>query len=599
MVKKLVNGIKQLKQYDKQYYSGGTSPLSDSKYDQFKEEVQKEFPDDPYFKTVGSPAINKKVKLPYILGSLTKKKISTIEKWMKENPGPYVYTEKIDGVSILVTYYDGEVISAYTRGNGEYGKDITDKAKVFCPPIFTQGKVVVRGDAVLFDKLNFKNRRNGVAGILNRDDLEQCKYIKPIFYECLVYKQLNIKSEYEEFVLLESMKLWTPEWKVVDAFNLTELIKFYEESKYKRYDVDGVVISINKNTREDVLFPKNKIAFKLQGEGISTTVEKIEWQVSRNGRVIPVVNVEPIEIDGSTVSKTTGFNAQYIEQEEIGFGTILKLVKSGDVIPYIIEVENVNKPTVNLPEYCPSCGSFLEWKGVDLICKNNDCGDKSFKSMEYFTRTLGAENITEKTLKKLNVKNIIDLYSLTEKDIVQKEGFAERKAEQVVSEIKRTLHNTQTKVLTAFGIPGVGEVIAKSLIDRFNSVEEVLKCDPEVLQEVEGVGPILAENIWTYAPLCVSMLEDMKSFGLKFKEGGGNNMLSLKGKIITLTGKGPMGRKELQDLIENAGGTMKGISKNTDILVTNDVNSNSGKMKKAKGYGVLIMDYEQFMAEVV
>ena len=588
--------IDRLKHYDDQYYNGGISSFTDVEYDQFKEEAQKEFPDDPYFKTVGSSIGKKKVKLPYVLGSLTKKKIDTVEQWIDDNPGPYVYTEKIDGVSILVSYYNGEVINAYTRGNGEYGKDITEKAKIFCPSISTQGKVVVRGEAILLENLQFKNKRNGVAGILNRDDIKQCEHIKTIFYECLQYNQLEMKNEYEELILLEAMGLNTVIWKVVDSFNMDDLLKFYEDSKKRLYDVDGIVISLNENTRENVLFPKNKIAFKLQGEGIVTTVKKIEWQISRNGRVIPVVNVEPIEIDGSTVSKTTGFNAEYIKEEEIGIGTKVTLVKSGDVIPYIIGIENIDKPIVDLPEYCPSCNYFLQWKGVDLVCRNIDCDDKSFKIMEYFVRTLGAENITEKTLKKLNVKNIVDLYTLTEKDIVQKEGFAEKKAEQVISEIRRTLHNTPVKVLTSFGIPGVGEVIAKNLINKFDSIEEILRCDPEILEECEGVGPIISNNIWTYIPFCVNMLEDMKSFGLRYKTGEKG---SLEGKVVTLTGKGSMSRKELQKLIEDNGGTMKGISKSTDILVTNDVHSNSSKMKKARSYGITIMSYEKFMEEEI
>ena len=590
------NRIEELKKYDEQYYNTGTSTVTDEEYDELKESANEDFPSDPYFKEVGVPSKRDKVKLPYVLGSLKKEKINTIEKWIRDHKGPYIYSEKVDGVSIFVKYFNGEVVEAYTRGDGNFGQDITNKAKIFCPELENKSEIIVRGDAVLFDNLQFKNRRNGVAGILNRDDTEQCKHIVPLFYECIKYGNLKLSSEYEEFVLLESIGLETPIWEMAESFDLQRLLEFYKIAKSNTvYDSDGVVISINENEREDVLFPKNKVAFKLQGTGAKTEVVNIEWNVSRGGRIVPTILVQPTEIDGSTVSRTTGFNAQYIEQENIGIGTTLELVKSGDVIPYIIGVDTNGTMVPEIPEYCPSCDSFLEWRGVDLICTNPVCDDMVYKMIEHFIRTLGAENITEKTLRKLEITTIGRLYEIREMEIAKVDGFGDKKAEQFVSEVRRTLNNTHSNLLAAFGIPGVGSVISKNLIRCFGSVDNVLEAEPDELEGCEGVGPIIAENIWKESTLHNLNYSTLKSFGMKLRS---NEKGALDGKTITLTGKGPLGRKELQELIESNGGIMKGISKSTDILVTDDIDSTSTKMEKARKYGVNIVSYESFMEEL-
>jgi len=585
--------IEKLKEYDRLYYEEGTSPISDKEYDELKESARKYDPTNEYFQDVGAETKSAKVRIPYILGSLHKAKIDTIEKWIGEHPGPHLYSAKVDGVSFLVVYRDGEVQFACTRGDGRYGKDITSKAKIFCPGIKVKDEVILRGDATLEDKLTFKNRRNGAAGILNRDDDELASHIQPIFYEVIRYGDLPIENEYQEMVTLESLDLPLSPWKYADdEFDMEYLLNFYKEvMSISSYDVDGVVVSVNESKREDTLWPENKVAFKLQGEIATSKVEYVEWNTSRSGRIVPVIVIEPVEIDGVMVSRATGFNAMYIEQNDITTGSTVELIRSGSVIPYILKVEGGGEQC-KLPDKCPSCGYLLDRKGVDLVCGNDRCDDSNYKSVEYFLRTLGAENITEKTLRKLSLDNIEELYRLDEFDIAETEGFGKKSADIILSEIKKTLRTTPDKLLASFGIPGVSTIMAKKLLNCFGSIDKVLELEPEVLQECGGVGPQISLNVYNEAGRCMELYEFLvKEAGMKIIENAGD----LDGKVFTLTGKGPYPRKEIQGMIEKFGGIVKGASKTTNYLVTDDVNSNSGKMAKAREYGTVIISYDELI----
>jgi DNA ligase (NAD+) len=587
------NIIDNLKEYDKLYYEHGKPVVSDEYYDSMKDIAREKYPDEPYFQEVGFPTRDK-VKLPYILGSLNKVKENTVDKWIREHPGEYVISQKMDGVSILVIYENGSVQKAYKRGDGEYGRDITDKASIFCPKINNDSIMILRGEAMLtgdiYKTLGFSTARNGVAGILNREENDDVKYIKPYFYECIKFGDLNTYTEYERFVLIESLGLKTPLWKLIEKFSMEEILSLNAE--ISDYKTDGVVIALNNSERENVKFPKNKVAYKLVGEKVQSTVVDVEWNVSRNGRLIPVVVMEPVSIDEVTISRASGFNAHFISSNHISKGTVIEIIRSNDVIPYITKVISTldYEP---MPTECPSCGGRLQVKGDDLVCNNNACISRSLKQVEYFLRTLGAENITDKTLDKLGIWNIERAYEITDIEIMSHSSFGPRSAQIIIGEIKKTLKTTQAKLLQAFGIPGVGAEISKSLLKCFGDIENIFDASEDDLMECEGVGPKISENIIKESYNCYMLYKYLQNLGLKFVEGGDINML--KGKQFTLTGKGPMSRDELSNIIESKGGVVKGISKTTNYLVTSDMSSTSGKMKKANEYGVDIISYEQLM----
>jgi DNA ligase (NAD+) len=573
--------IEKLIQHDLDYFLGKPK-ISDTEYDKLKETARKQFPDHDYFKTLGYKPDKKKAQLPY---------------W-------FVVSEKIDGVSIYVVFVDGKVEWAATRGDGYFGQDITDKAKVFCPePKIKEGVWMTRGEATLLMNpqiLGYKTKRNGCAGILNRDDMKWVDHVTAYFYEIIATEpeyDKDMETELGRMVLLERFIGQMPRYYSVpmadDEWVLNRLTEIYKDAKNREYDVDGLVITVNESVREDVEYPEKKIAFKVNEEAVEATVVGIEWQVGRTGRIVPVVLIEPLEIQGVTVSRVTGHNFQYVSHENIKPGVKIGIVRSGDVIPYITEVLTEKDGHFEQCLGCPSCGAVPRVKGVDLVCENEQCGRQAHQRLEYWLRTLGAEEITHKTLERMGVDNIPELYQLDEFSLMGLEGIGTKKAEKIVAEIQKTLHTTDAKLLQAMGIPGIARSTSKALIDYFGDIETVLMADENRLREVDGVGPILAKNIKFWQARCQLLLQQLLREGLRLETVRKES--SISGLIFSMTGKLPMKRDLIVQTIEANGGIWKNsVTKKTDYLITNNPNSGSGKAKKAAKYGTKVIDFDEF-----
>lgn len=544
--------IEKLKEFDRKYYIEGDSSISDEKYDEIKEKARKLYPDHPYFKEVGYSVKNEKVGLPYVIGSLNKVKTDTVKDWLEKINGPVICTEKLDSISLYIEYIDGEISFAAKRGNGFYGEDVTEKAKIFCPKIKYKGFLHLRAEAMMlgdsYKVLGFKNRRNGVAGLLNRDLVNNdLKYIVPYFYEIIDSEEI-IDNEVEKLKFLRRIGfdvvnyfIFDPEKDKVEK--LVEMLSYYK-NKYKDfYDIDGLVISPLIYERENVSFPKNKVAFKVNEEGIECVVKNVIWSTSRTGRVIPVVNIEPVEIQGVTISKTTGFNAEYIMNNNIGKGSVVKVTRSGDVIPYIVDVVKKSDDSFSIPP-CPSCNSPLMFQGVDLICTNDKCNSMVYKRISYFLRSLGSENIDLSTIRKLNIDSIKKLYEIDDKYILGIQGFGKKKSDIILNEIKKTLKTTPDRLITAFQLPGIGSIMSKSISDNFEldeNFDRFFDITKDELLDIDGIGELLADKILASRIECYEIWKYLKSIGMKFVKETGN----LNGLKFCLTGKSNINRKEL------------------------------------------------------
>ena len=338
--------LEKLKKYDNLYYNSGMSPISDAEYDRLKEKVRDADSDNPYFSNVGFSVSGEKVELPYVLGSLDKLKMDTVEKWISEHGNIYILSEKMDGVSFTAHYNNGKVVWAATRGNGFVGKDITNKAKLFCKDIPCLLDVHVRGEGMLIngthEKLGFKTARNGVAGILNSKAklLDLSKHIVPFFYEVIDINGMDQFTEMDRVDFLRNHFDYTPKTRYLSTKKgnvLEEIQKFYKEIKETSpYEVDGVVITTADYVRENVPYPKNKVAYKENAKGIESIVIKVEWNVSRTGRIVPIVHIEPINTQGVTISKATGFNAKFILDNMITKESKVLIERAGDCIPHIV-----------------------------------------------------------------------------------------------------------------------------------------------------------------------------------------------------------------------------------------------------------------------
>jgi DNA ligase (NAD+) len=589
--------LEKLRYHDSLYYGKNTKEISDTAYDLMKEEARSINPDHTYFQEVGAPIFEgSETSLPYLLGSLDKVKSDKIVPWVKAFKDDVVASQKLDGISIMVTWEDGEVIFASTRGDGEIGQDLTEKAKIFVPKIDHMGIVSLRGEALLlgddYKKFGFKNRRNGAGGILSRENvsIEAVRSIVPMFYEILELDVHILYTEVSRLAYIEDiLELKVPKYQVIEKDNkdvLSTLNNMLIEAKSELYDVDGIVVTKNISEREDVMFPNDKVAFKVNTEAIPTPVKYVQWNLGRTGKITPKAFFVPQEIGGVTVSRATCFNYQFVVDGGIGTGAIVGLVRSGDVIPYITEVITPAEKVI-FPTVCPECGSELVVIGVELMCVNEDCLSSNSKRIAHFFITLGAERITKTTIKNLGVSSIEEMYELDEFAISEIEGFGIKKGEQIVNEITKTLNTTPERLLAAFGMPGIGNTLSVPILKiyKFDDLFEV-----DDITDVAGVGEILSgnlvDNINNFKPL----YEFLKGKGLKFMS---NDKISgaVVGAKFALTGKAPVGRNEITNMIIAKGGIVKGISKDTDYLVTEDVDSGSIKNKKAQSYGTKIINF--------
>ena len=592
--------LEKLRRWDNLYFNQGDPEVSDTEYDVLKTSFKKLYPDDPYFKEVGSPIIQKyeEIEIPFIMGGLDEFNPDTVMSWINKKKDLIIASEKLDGNSIGCSWENGILSFAASRGDGKIGQNILNKGKYFIPTIPVKNKVSLRGEILLegdkYKALGFKNRRNGVTGLLRRDEInpDNLKQLSVIFYE-LIEPEFN--TEIERILYIQNtLKLKVATWGSFPPDKITDLPGTFSKlllslKEDANYDIDGLVLTYNNSKRENVEYPKGKIKFKVNQSAIQCEVKRIEWNVTRLGFIKPVVLIEPTEIMGVTVSRCSGFNVDFIDSHQIDIGSSVGVVRSGDVIPYITEVFKA-ADTMNIPINCPSCKSILRRTDKELICDNNKCLQKMIYTVSHFFIEMGTDNISDRTIEMLGVYSIEDAYNLTIEDMEKLPGFGKKKAEIIYNEIRKTLTIKPEKLLAAFGMPLIGSTLSKSLMTKFTLDELFEIKDPEVL----GLGPItskaLIDNIGKYKPL----YEFLKEIGLKFiKED--ISLKTLKGMEFALTGAGPLKRKEYISMCEEKGGTIKGISKNTNYLVTDDVSTNSEKIKAANKFGTHIITYDEFM----
>lgn len=594
--------IMYLKSLDKQYYENGTSELSDIDYDELKENVKGLYPRNKYFKEIGVKIKKNKVKLPYILGSLKKYKPENIQDWLnKYNDVDILISEKLDGLSVYSKFVDGNLVKAITRGNGEVGQDITHKFKGYECNNFTgelRGEILTLNDD--YKKYGYKSRRHFASAIIADEysTLDHLLHIK-------IYEWLDspYKKQTESLSKLNDIGFNTPEFNSVDIKVLKNKIKFYldkilEISKSsKNYDIDGLVLAVDDKERENVKYPKHKISYKVNDEkGIKTTLKNIKWETTRTGNVVPVAEIEPVIVDGVEISNVTLYNYKYVLDNSIYPGSFVWVIRSNDVIPKIIKWETLKDSISNFPSLCPTCHNKLKIKGVHLYCDNKKCGSQLYGMLSNFIRMLDVENLSEQTLLNLNINSIEDLISLDKEYIVSKEGFGDKSADIILNEIKNKILTEveDYKLLAAFGIENLSIETSKKICSSVNNFEDIFNKKYDFYINIDGIGKKLAEKFSNDIPKYIEVFNYLKSNGLSIKKSEENNIDSnIKNKIFTLTGKyEKMGRKELEKIITDLGASVKNISKNTDFLVTDDRDSSSSKMKKAKTLGITIIEYE-------
>ena len=626
----------KLNEASRAYYTDGAEIITNYEYDDMYDELLALEAETGYIRS-DSPSVNVGFEtaagLPKIVHeikmlSLNKTKDrDELRAWLGDQKG--LLSWKLDGLTVGLTYENGRLVQGVTRGNGVEGELITAnvlECKNVPKTIPYKGRIMLRGEAVIrysdFEKINeaiddadakYKNPRNLCSGSIRQLDPKVTAERNVNFYafNLTVLEGMEINSRQERMEWLKTQGFEIVDYVMVDKNNLLGEIDKYEAA-IPNFDIpsDGLVLTLDDGAYaatlgETAKFPKDSIAFKWRDQQAETTLREIEWSPSRTGLLNPVAIFDPVELEGTTVSRASVHNINIMEDLELGIGDIVQVYKANMIIPQL--AGNLTRSrNIEIPSTCPVCGGATEIKDEDgtktLHCTNPECLAKHVKKFSHFVErdALNIEGLSESGLLKLigigAVREFADLFKLSrfEDDIVDMEGFGKKSFDNLTASAERASHTTPARLLYGLGVPGIG-VQNSTLIARAcrNKWPEMQGLDEEALTDIDGVGDVLARDYAAYfkdesnSEQIKDLLEVLtldESF-----EAAGNK---LDGKTFVITGslEHYSNRKELKAEIEAEGGKVAGsVSAKTDFLITNDPNSGSSKNRTARELGVEII----------
>ena len=562
------------------------------------------------------------------------KSVTELEDWLGDNEA--LLSWKMDGLTIVLTYRGGELVEAVTRGNGIIGEVITNNAKNFqnVPlKIEYKGELILRGEAVIkysdFKRINesisdadakYKNPRNLCSGSVRQLNPAVTRERKVYFNVFNVVKADDIdfeNSKAKQFEWAKNEGFDVVEYKFTNRASLANDIAEFE-SRIADNDIpsDGLVlllddIALGERLGSTAKFPRNAMAFKWSDERQTTKLKYIEWSPSRTGLINPVAVFEPVELEGTTVSRASLHNVSIFEELMLGVGDEISVYKANMIIPQVYE--NLTKSnTEKVPKICPACGKDTTIKKDNeskvLLCINPDCQVKHIKQYALMASrdALNIDGLSESTLEKFLSKGFIksdsDLFHLDKfkDEIINMDGFGKRSYEKLISALDEAKNTTVSRFLYSLGISGIGSANAKMIAKYFdNDIDRIISASKDDLLEIEGIGEVLANSIADFfgSEKNIENVESLRKI-LKFEkeESGGGDKLS--GKVCVITGSLQhfSNRNGLKELIEKNGGKVSGsVSSKTNYLINNDTASNSSKNKKAKELGVEIISEEDFL----
>lgn len=562
------------------------------------------------------------------------KSMEDLREWLGDNKA--LLSWKMDGLTIVLTYRDGELAEAVTRGNGTIGEVITNNAKNFqnIPlKIEFKGELILRGEAIIkysdFRKINdaiedatakYKNPRNLCSGsvrqlnpAITKSRMVYCNIFNVVKADGIDFE--NSKAKQFEWAKNEGFDI--VEYKFTDSKSIADDIAEFE-SKIESNDIpsDGLVlllddIALGERLGSTSKFPRNAMAFKWSDERQVTKLKYIEWSPSRTGLINPVAVFEPVELEGTTVSRASLHNVSIFEDLMLGVGDEISVYKANMIIPQVYE--NLTKSnTEKVPDTCPACGSHASIKQDNeskvLLCTNPDCQIKHIKQYALMASrdALNIDGLSESTLEKFLskgfIKNDSDIFKLDryKDEIVNMEGFGKRSYEKLMAALEEAKHTNVARFLYSLGINGIGSANAKMIAKYFdNDIDKIITAGKDELLEIEGIGEVLANSIVDFFKDSKN-IENVKSLRevliFEAEESAGSD--SFAGKVFVITGSLEhfTNRNELKELIEKNGGNVSGsVSSKTNFLINNDTASNSSKNKKAKELGVEIISEEDFL----
>lgn len=630
----------------KAYYAEDREIMSNREYDALYDELQS-LEQETGIVLTNSPTVNvgfeavdelpkERHESPMLSLGKTKSR-EELRDWLQGKAA--ILSWKLDGLTIVLTYRDGKLAKAVTRGNGETGEVVTNNARTFKNiPLsipFT-GELVLRGEAVItysdFEKVNaeitdekskYKNPRNLCSGSVRQlnNEITAKRNVRFYAFSLVSAGETDFhNSREEQFRFLEKQGFEVVEHYLVTEADILDRIDFFEK-KIQNFDIpsDGLVltyedIAYGQSLGRTAKFPRHSIAFKWADELRETTLEEIEWSASRTGLINPVAIFEPVELEGTTVSRASVHNISILRSLKLGIGDKITVYKANMIIPQIAENLTCSN-NVEIPAVCPVCGGATEIRQVNevqsLYCTNEKCAAKRIKSFTLFVSrdAMNIDGLSEATLEKLIDMGFIheyaDLYHLDryQDRIVELEGFGEKSYQNLIASIEASRKTILSRVIYGLGIANIGVANAKMLCRYFSyDLERMRSAGVETLSAIEGIGDVIASAFVDYMKDAdnqqkIDHLMPELILEVPVMEEGSQTMQGLN-FVITGSLNHFGNRSDLKELIEDRGGKVTGsVTGKTTALINNDVTSTSSKNKKAKELGVPILSEEDFLTE--
>lgn len=630
----------KLNEASRAYYADGIEIITNFEYDEMYDELLA-LEDETGYIREDSPSINVGYEtaagLPKIVHeikmlSLNKTKDrDELREWLGDQTG--LLSWKLDGLTVGLTYENGRLVQGVTRGNGVEGELITANTMVcenIPKTIPHKGRVIVRGEAVIrysdFEKINeaiddtdakYKNPRNLCSGSIRQLDpaVTAERHVRFYAFTLTLSEGVEMNSRRDKMEWVRSQGFDVVDYVMVDRNNLLDEIDKYEAA-IPDFDIpsDGLVLTIEdssyaKTLGETAKYPKDSIAFKWRDQNAETVLREIEWSPSRTGLLNPVAIFDPVELEGTTVSRASVHNINIMEDLALGIGDTVRVYKANMIIPQLSD--NLTRSgNIEIPEVCPVCGGPTRIRDDEgtktLICTNPDCLAKHVKSFEHFVSrdALNIEGLSESGLLKLigtgAIRRFPDLFRLENHrdEIVSLEGFGEKSYDNLVASAERASHTTPARLLYGLGVPGIGVatsgVIARACRNNWNEIQNL---DEDALKDIDGVGAVMASDYTAFFAdednkAMISELLTMLDIDESYEAAG----TRVEGKTFVITGslEHYSNRKELQaEIIAEGGKTTGTVSEKTDYLITNNPGSGSAKNRAARELGIEIITEDQ------
>ena len=639
---------KTLRYHSDRYYNDDAPEIEDYEYDMMMRELkglEEKYPEfdsaDSPTKRVGGKADNSfasvehTVRMESLQDAFSKEEIFDFDRRVKENVSDvhYVVEPKIDGLSVSLEYVNGEFFRGSTRGDGNVGEDVSGNLRVIhniplklnhaLPYIEVRGEVYMPKKSfdrvvdrqLINDEKPFKNPRNAAAGSLRQKDSEVAatRGLDIFVFNIQQIEGKELTSHKESLDYLKELGFNTiPYYKRVDDIETAfeKVLQIGEKRGELEFDIDGAVIKVDDFSEREQLgstakFPKWAVAFKYPPEEKQTEILDIEITVGRTGKLTPTAVLSPVHLAGTTVSRATLHNQDFINEKGVNIGDIVTVRKAGDIIPEVLCVnEKRSNGSFVYPERCPSCNEKVvrEEGESDIRCINPECPAQLLRNLIHYCSRDAMDieglgpSIIETFVNEGMIKTVTDIYRLNKEKIASLDGFQQTSANNIIESVENSKNNDLSKLIFALGIRHIGAKAAKLLSDEFKNIDNLMNASLEAISDIDGFGDIMAKSAFDFfqSESARELIADLKSFGVNTDSKTVINDNRFEGMTFVLTGTLPTyKRSEASKIIESFGGkTSSSVSKKTSYVLSGE--SSGSKLDKANQLGIPVIDENEF-----